>query len=144
MTHVDTESNIKFDYSVSTENRFAVRKWLQHFVDDQNTKGLGVWESALTKTALIEGFSDEALSKSSFVEFMKQIHAASRSVIVRFPELTISYSRFLYDVEGNMELYIDGVLSLEGTFESRVAESEGEFQFAWIKLYPRMTLQVPS
>ena len=144
MSHVDTESIIKFDYSVSTENRFAVRKWLQRFVDEQNTRGMGVWESALTEKVLIEGFTDEPLTRDAFVDFMKQIHKAGQQITVRFPQLTISYNRFLYDVHGTMELYIEGVLSLEGTFESRVSEVEEVFQFAWFKLYPRMALQVPT
>jgi hypothetical protein len=75
---------------------------------------------------------------------MKQIHEAGQQVTVRFPMLTITFSRFLYDVQGTMELYIDGVLSLEGTFESRVSETEEVFRFAWFKLYPRMALQLPT
>jgi len=144
MTHIDTESVIKFDYSVGAENRFVIRKWLREFVDKQNRNGSAAWESSLTETALIEGFTNDPLDQHGFVLFMKQIHESGKQIELRFPELKIGYNHFLYDVGGTMELYIDSVLSLEGTFESRVSVEDELFRFAWLKLYPRMSLQVPK
>jgi hypothetical protein len=142
MTQLNMESEIKFDYSVGTEDRFAIRRWFRSLVETQNSSDLSVLNTSCAEDLVALGFSEQGLSRAAFLEYMQQIHASKKVVTVRYPSLSVNYNRFLYDIEGVLELFIDGVLSMEGTFESRVRKVGQQFQFAWIKFYPRMIVAI--
>ncbi len=143
MPPLSTECEIKFDYSVSTEDRFAVRRWFQALVDSQNKSDLSLFIDSCAEDLIAEGFAEAALTKAELVKFMKQVHAG-KQVLMRYPKLAIGYNRYLYTMEGDLEMYVNGILSMDGTFESRVRRDEetNKFQFVWIKFYPRMIVSL--
>ena len=143
MPPLSTECEIKFDYSVGTENRFAVRRWFQALVDTQNKSDLALFVDSCAEDLIAEGFVAGTLTKTELIEFMRQIHEG-KQVLMRYPRLDVGFNRYLYNVEGAMEMYVNGILSMDGTFESRVRRDEetNKFQFVWFKFYPRMTVSI--
>jgi hypothetical protein len=65
---------------------------------------------------------------------------------MRFPELKLSYSRYLFHLVGTYEEFLEGVLITEGTIELSLVKNNNdddieEYQVVRMIFYPRMMLQ---
>ncbi|MDQ3018371.1 MAG: hypothetical protein M3Q64_00675, partial [bacterium] len=92
--------------------------------------------------AIVEGFSDIPQLKESFATMLSRRFLGDGFRFMRFPELKLSYSRYLYHLVGTYEEFMDGVLVTEGTIElSLVKNGEERYQIVRLIFYPRMMLQ---
>lgn len=140
VTHmkISTESKMDFDYSVGTEDRFALRKWFQGLIDNQNYRDLKSLVEFYSPEMVVEGFTDEPMNFLQFVQFLKQHHETKKMTTVRYPEIKVKFSRYLFHLVGNYEEFIDGVLSYEGPIELKIKRENEQFRVALIKFYPRL------
>ena len=140
MTQLNTESDMRFDASITTEDRFAIRRWLQALVDGLNKSDLTLLEQSCAEELVVEGFNEAVFGKLEYLAYIRQIFSEKNKALIRYPEMAVSYNRYLFDARGTLELFVDGILSMEGTIEFKIQKVDDHFQFMLIKFYPRMML----
>ena len=137
---LDTESKMSFDRTVSTEERFALRKWFDQFVELQNNHDLVEFNSMLSDALIVDGFTDITLYKQSYLDFLKPIIFDQESSQARYPKLNFSYQGFLFHASGDFEIYLDGVLACEGEISFEIKKTDDKFEVVRKKFSPRMML----
>ncbi len=142
MSSLNTESKMDFDYSVGTEDRFALRKWFSGFVAAQNKREAEKIISNLEEGIKIEGLGDSLIGYEACVEFIKQLCAQPKPLLMRYPNVKVKYQHVLFHCRGSFEGYYDGVLSYDGTFEIKVMKTEEGFKVAQVKFYPRLIIKI--
>lgn len=135
-----TETKLDFDNSVGTEDRFAIRRMLDLFADSSNRGDSGQLDKLISDSTVIEGFSDIPYVKQQFISVIERWQSSGRKRVMRFPKLKLSYSHYLYHLNGTYEEFADGILSTEGTIELAMIKKETSFQFVRIIFFPRMRL----
>lgn len=129
---IATESKTGFDSSVSTEARFALRKWLEELVQEINNNDVEKYGTRLYSNLVVEGFSQQPMNKEQYLEFLERPH------LIRFPELLAKFQRSRFVLQGSYEQFVDGILSYEGTVEVLVLSNKETFQLATLKFFPRL------
>jgi hypothetical protein len=135
---ISTESKMDFDYSVATEDRFALRKWLEELVDAVNYNDRGVYTERLADNLTVEGFSELPMDRDAYLAYLGGPSGQKATRVIRFPILEIKFKRYLYHLAGTYEEFVDGILSYEGTLEMAIVKQDDMFQLASIKFYPRL------
>jgi hypothetical protein len=137
---ISTESKMDFDYSVTTEDRFALRKWLEQLVEAVNYNDREVYAPMLGDQLIVEGFSDEPMDQAAYLAFLEQRGSQKSARVIRFPDLSIKFHHYLYHLRGTYEEFVDGILSYEGSIDMTVAKQEDSFILVTVKFYPRLRL----
>lgn len=137
---IPVETKLDFDRSVSTEDRFAIRKAIDSFVRLVNKQAIDESSAMISDGVVVEGFSDIPQVKIGFVSMLKRRFGNQGLRMMRFPELKLSFNQFIYHLEGTYEEFADGVLAIEGTIELSLIKNSDGFQFVKIILFPRMML----
>jgi len=135
------ETKLDFDRSVSTEDRFAIRKAVDVFVSSVNKADTEAYSSMISDAAVIEGFTDIPYVKEGFVNMLARKFTPGAERFMRFPQLKLSYTRYLYQLQGTYEEFDDGVLATEGTITLNLVKGEDGYQIVRILFYPRMMMQ---
>lgn len=138
---VVTETVLDYDRSVSIEQRFAVRRFIDDFVSEVNTGKLKQFTKKLAEPLVVEGFEDYALFKNNYVAMLEQKFSSDQRNFLRFPVLKLTLKKSIYYLAGTYEEFTDNILSAEGTIEIKLAKQDESFQFFKIKFFPRMKLQ---
>jgi hypothetical protein len=148
MTKIDTETRLDFDRSVSTESRFAMRKWLEELVKAMNYNDRSLYLNKLSSSIIVEGFNEQSMDHSMYIEFLEKRAKQPVARVMRFPELQTRYEGRAYYISGRYEEFLNGILSLEGNIDLEVVteeiEGEGDFKLALIKFYPRLKVSYPE
>lgn len=134
------ETKLDYDRTVGTEDRFAIRKVVDQFVAAVNQGNREVYEKLISDGITIEGFSDIPQVKQGFTTMLERRFKGNGLRFMRFPILKLSFSRYLYHLEGTYEEFIDGILATEGTIELMLIKNEIGYQLVKIIFYPRMRL----
>lgn len=132
------ETNVDFDYSIGTEDRFALRNWFQNFVEAQNSDEQDKLSSFFSVGLIVEGFKDEAMSKEAFLEFLQQEREQGTMDLIRYVGIKARYKDASYMFSGGFEVLADTLLSYEGSIELEVVKGEEGFSIDYIKFYPRL------
>lgn len=133
------ETNLDFDQTVSTEDRFRVRKFIEHFVDTVNTKGKVQISPFLSDSITAEGFSEFVLQKSQLLELWYKKFFGRRNNVMRLPKLVLTSQTGLFRLEGDYEDYDQGILSNKGDIKiSVVKNSDDQFLITKIIFLPKM------
>ena len=135
------ESKIDFDYLVSTEDRFALRKWFEEFVEAGNTAPIDVIKNYLDEELVIEGLGDAKILYNEAMEGIKSLVGTSSRVVMDYPDVKFKFQHVLFSMQGSFEGFIDGIMSYDGTFEAKLAKSDDGFKIIFIKLFPRLMLK---
>jgi hypothetical protein len=135
-----TETKLDFDRTVNTEDRFAIRKALATLIDAINSREEAVYSSMLSEAVIVEGFSDFVQVKAGFITMLRQKFKPTNDRVVQMPSLKLSYSHYLYHLEGTYEEILDGILVTEGTIEFSLIKEDEEYKVVRIIFYPRMML----
>lgn len=135
-----TETKLDFDQTVTDEDRFAIRRFVQSFADAENAGDVEKLNQYISDSTVIEGFSDLPYMKAEFISVVSRWSEKKSKRVMRFPKLKLSYSRYLFHLTGTYEEFIDNILATEGTIEMALVKTEDSFQFAKIIFYPRMRL----
>lgn len=133
-----TETKLDFDYSVTDEDRFAIRRAIDSFARAANESQIEVLQNLISDSTVIEGFSDLPFMKPEFISVISRW--AGKSRVMRFPKLKLTYSHFLFSLTGTYEEFIDNILVTEGTIEMAMIKNDNAFQFVKIVFFPRMRL----
>lgn len=131
------ETKLDFDRTVSTEDRFAIRKAISNFVTAINNREAEEYAAMLSDALIVEGFSDIVQVKAGFLTMLKQKFDGSDR-IMQMPQLKLSYSHYLYHLKGNYEEILEGILITEGTIEISLIKEEQNYKVVRIIFYPRM------
>jgi hypothetical protein len=142
MVKIPIDSKLDFDYSVGTEDRFALRNWFERLVKAINYNDAGDYEPQLSERLSVEGFTPEPLNHETYIRFLKDRVKQKPIRVLRFPELKVRYKHFFYHLVGTYEEFIDGILAYEGTIELAVLKEEDVFKLESIKFYPRLRVQL--
>jgi hypothetical protein len=133
-----TESRMDFDRTVGTEERFALRRWLEKYVEKLNNRE-GELAGLFSEDCVIEGFAHEPLEPELFSKLMYERNNHTNH-LARYVDMHIKFKGYLYHVSGNYEEYIDGVLVTDGTMEFSILKEEEMYKIVQQKFYPRMML----
>lgn len=137
------ELTLDFDNSVTTEDRFSIRHFLENFVDVVNNQSQESLEEMISKGATAEGFTEFVLQQPQILEmFYKKFFGRRRSYI-SFSKLKLTFSNFLFHISGDYEEYSEGILTTAGTIELAIMKTEDGYQVVKLKFYPRMRMSVP-
>lgn len=140
MSKLNLESRMDFNRSVGTEDRFALRSWIEKLIEVLNQSNPTIWEEMLAPEFTVEGLLDRPLSRSAFVEFLKTEFDRGMFAL-RFPDLKIHWAGAYFTASGTYESFTDGVLSFQGEVELRIIKDEETFALVEEKLYPRFRVQ---
>lgn len=135
------ETTLDYDRTVGTEERFAVRRFIDEFVSAVNTGDKEKYNPMISDAASIEGFSDFTALKEGYVDMLSRRFSGSKKDYLRFPLLKLSFHKGVYQLTGTYEEFLDDILVTEGTVEIFIISRDGQYQFAKIKLFPRMKLK---
>ncbi|HEX3096007.1 MAG TPA: hypothetical protein VHQ20_02715 [Patescibacteria group bacterium] len=140
-----TETTLDFDYSVSDEDRFIIRRILDKFATAANHGEVEVLNELISDSTVVEGFSDLPYVKEEFISVVSRWQGSGQSHVMRFPLLKLSYSHYLYHLSGTYEEFVDNILATEGTIELSMIKKEDEqgdakYEFVKIVFFPRMRL----
>lgn len=135
---IDTESKMDFDRTLSTEERFAFRKWFQEFIHAQNSGNEGELGLYLADMLKVEGFLPESMGPAQYAEFLIDRSSQDKKFVTRYPSMKVSFRHFLFHMRGTFEGYTDNILSHEGTIEVTVVKQEEGFKLLYQKFYPRL------
>ncbi len=134
---------IIFDYdrSVGTEDRFAIRRFVQSFVEIASRANKPELELVIADGATTTGITEFPLQKPELVElFYKKFFGRRHNYFV-MPKLKLTYNQYLFHLNGNYEEYEQGILSGSGTIEMLLIKKDDTFNVVGLKYYPRMLKQ---
>lgn len=137
---LDTESKMDFDRGIGTEERFALRRWFDRYVQLQNEHNLEMFAELLSDALVVNGFTDMHLQKQSYLDFLKPVVFENSNAVVRYPKVSIAFQGYLFHLKGDFEIYIDGILSCEGEIEMEVIKQEDLYLIVRKVFSPRMML----
>ncbi len=81
---VSTESKVKFDYSILTEDRFALRNWFSKLGLFLEIQSSGVASNFFSPKFLAVGFGESEFNLKQFLSFWTSLGGDGK-VIIRFP-----------------------------------------------------------
>jgi hypothetical protein len=138
MPKISTDSKMDFDRSVSTENRFALRNWLEGLVKAINYNDRNAYRHMLGENLIVEGFSDGPMDHETYFMFLQQRGKQKVIRVVRYPELAIRCKNSHYYISGRYEEFFNGILSYEGNIEMILVKGEEGFKLVSQIFYPRL------
>lgn len=137
---LDTESKMDFNQGIATEERFALRRWFDSFVELQNKHDLEAFSALLSEALVVNGFTDLHLQKQSYLDFLKPVVFDNTTTVVRYPKININFQGYLFHIKGDFEIYVDGLLSCEGEVEMEVIKEDDKYLVVRKNFSPRMML----
>jgi hypothetical protein len=135
-----TETKLDFDNTVGTEDRFAIRRAVDAFANAANGGDIQKLSDFIAESTVVEGFSDIPFMKQEFISVISRWQTHGKKHVMRFPKLKLSYSHYLYHLDGTYEEFVDNILATEGTIEMAMIKNDEGFQFVKITFFPRMRL----
>ena len=135
-----TETKLDFDQTVSTEDRFTIRRVIDSFASAANIGNMEKLDSLISDSTVIEGFSDLPYVKEEFLLVLSRWWSNGQKHFMRFPKVKFTYGHFLYHLTGTYEEFVDGILSTEGTIELALIKNDRGFEFVKITFFPRMRI----
>lgn len=140
MTGLAIESKIDFDYSVGTEDRFALRNWFEDCIRAQNAANATEILGSLDEALAVEGLSETKISYDDAAGYIKKACQKSVRITLHYPNVRVSFKGVLFVLQGSFEGYYKGLLSYDGTFEARVMKQNESFKIVYVKVYPRFMM----
>lgn len=135
-----TETKLDFDLSVSTEDRFSIRRSLDAFAKAANEGDIAKLDLLIADSTVIEGFSDLPYLKQEFISVVARWATRKQKRVMRFPLLKLSFAHYLYHLTGTYEEFSDNILVTEGTIELAMVKQDDGFKFVKMVFFPRMRL----
>lgn len=140
MVKLDVQSKIDFDRSIGTEDRFNLRKWFGKLVEVLNQSNPQIWDEVLATDLVVTGFLDEEMDRSEFETYLTR-QFEEGDFVIRYPGLKATFRVGEFILTGNLESFVDGVLTCAGDVELRVVKHEDNFVLQVQNLSPRFRVQ---
>ena len=138
---IDTESKMKFDDSIETEDRFAIRKWFQKFIDFQNNNDVEALQVILSPECVFDGWTRRAMDPETYCAYQERRAISDTVFTVRYPELQFRKRGQIFRVSGSFEEYHDGGLIMEGMVDIKIELRNKVFQLVKHKFIPRLIIR---
>ncbi|GEM_PF-2203631 len=138
---LDTESKMKFDSSISTEDRFALRKWFQKFIDFQNEENIEALLVLAASEVVITGFTKHSMDYETWAAFHERRALSEDIYTTRYPEVLFTFAKNRYRVSGSYEEYKNYQLVLEGIIDITIEKINNVFQLCNQTVYPRLIVR---
>lgn len=137
MTNFGVEQ-VKFGDSIGTEPRFKFRRWLEAWVEAVNSGNRQVWQVAVLDVITVSDLLEKDLNYEKFVSYLT--HPPKQ---LRIPLASVVEEDGLYVVRGSLEIFTDGLMIFEGTFEMTVHDvGVGEYKIFGMVCYPHFRVSV--
>lgn len=134
------ETIINSDNSVSTEDRFLIRKFLEDFIEQIAKKEFDKCAQGLDESFVAEGFYDYPVFKKVFLSRLIN-RAKLPNAFIRLPQLKVFHVKKIFKLHGTYEEYSENVLVTEGSVDLVLMKFEKTFKILKIVFYPRMLLK---
>lgn len=132
---------LDFDRTVGTEDRFAIRRFIENFSNIISNAHKSDLDIIIADGAVTAGITEFPLQKSQLIEMLYKKFFGRRHNFFILPKLKLTYSKFLFHLNGSYEEYEQGILSGSGTIEIVLVKNENYFQVFSLKFFPRMLKQ---
>ena len=142
MSH-SLETNLDFDHTVSTEERFEIRHFVAEFIEAVNNQGKAEVAAMIAPSATADGFSEFTFQQPQLVEMFYKNFFGRRHNYIALPELKLTFSHHLFHLHGDYEEYQEGILSAAGTIDFNLVKQDDKYLITSIKFYPRMRAVQP-
>ena len=135
------ETTLDFNNTVSTEERFEIRKFIDAFVKTVNDKNQDSAEQFIADGFVAIGLSEFAMQKAQLLGTFYRKFFGRKNNYMWFPKLKLSSNKNLYRLDGTYEEYQQGILSTEGDIKLDVKKTEDDnYVLIGMKFFPRMRL----
>jgi hypothetical protein len=135
------ETSLDFNNTVTTEERFEIRKFINSFVSTVNDKHQDSIEHFIADGFVAEGLSEFAMQKPQLLGTFYRKFFGRKNNYMWFPKLKLSYTNNLYRLDGTYEEYQQGILSAEGDVKVDLKKTEDQgYVLIGLKFFPRMRL----
>lgn len=138
---IDTESKMKFDEATLTEERFALRKWFQKFIDFQNIEDADSVLVFLHPECKFEGWGKHTMKPETLAAFLERRNFSDVQYVVRYPELVFKKRGNAWRVNGSYEEYKNNSLCLEGMIDITVVKQNNVYLILKHKFFPRLIIR---
>lgn len=132
---------LDFDRTVGTEDRFAIRRFIENFSNIISNAHKSDLDIIIADGAVTAGITEFPLQKSQLIEMLYKKFFGRRHNFFILPKLKLTYSKFLFHLNGSYEEYEQGILIGSGTIEIVLVKNENYFQVFSLKFFPRMLKQ---
>lgn len=140
---MNLEPKISFDYTLTTEERFSFRRFLENFIDQFNSLEPREIENMFDVKFEAFGIArDEKFNLHQFFEFVSTNRQNKILEWYRFPELKVRKKDGFFFVNGSMEVLNDKMLMMEGEIdmEALYFPIEEEYKFLFFTFSPRLVV----
>lgn len=136
-------TEIKFDsgYGVVAEDRFFLRRFFQDMIDEMNDGKFDEFSIKLSENLCVTGFTESVFGKIAYIEYLKVIGLGKPGIKFRFPRLKCNVKLNDYEVSGEFDGFVDGVIAYEGSLIFSLEKVDETFIISLIKFYPRMMMR---
>lgn len=143
MKEINIEINFKVDYSLNTEERFALRKWLQLCVSELNSPSDEL-EYMFAKNFEAYGMNlKETFNKKSFLKFLTSQKQIENFKYFRMPNLSLKKKNERYFANGSLEILNDKMLLMEGEVELQIDKNiYDDFEILFWTFSPRLRISI--
>jgi hypothetical protein len=138
---IGTEIKFYSGRGVGTEDRFFLRRVFQEFLDDMNSGNFVKFSKKLSDNLCVTGFTESVFGKRTFIEYLKSIGVGKQEVRFRFPMLKCDVKLGNYEVSGDFEGFVNGIIAYEGSLIFSLEKVDETFIISLIKFYPRMMMR---
>lgn len=141
MKNINFESKISFDYSFSTEERFAFRRFVEQFIFTLNSGHVDELSRFFDDRFEAFGFSlSERFNSEKFVHFLEENRKRKLMTWFRLPVLTAKKKDGIFFLNGSMEVLNEEMLVMEGEvdLEAVYFSEDVGFKFLFFTFSPRM------
>ncbi len=135
---VAQETILDFDHTVGTEDRFAIRKFINQLTRIINGGGKRELAVIIDHRATAQGFLEFPIQQQQILEMFYKKFYGRRNNYMALPKLKLTSSNFLFHLNGLYEEYQEGILSAAGTIDLSLIKDEEEYRVVSLIFYPRM------
>lgn len=132
---------LDFDHTVTTEERYKIRHFMQDFLITVNSKTKEDLKLFFSPSLIAEGFTEFPQNYFQLVESFYQKFFGRKHNYIDLTNLKLVAKSGSYEITGEYQEYQEGVLVASGSIIFSLISKDESFQIIGIKFYPRMRLQ---
>lgn len=134
------ETILDFNNTVTIEERFDIRKFVNLFTVTVNDKNQEEVEQFIADGFVAEGLSEFAMQKPQLIGTFYRKFFGRKNNYMWFPKLKLSSNKGTYHLDGTYEEYQQGILSTEGDIKIDLKKTETSYELISWKFFPRMRM----
>lgn len=137
---ITKEIALDFDNTVGTEDRFAIRHFLEDFMDIINNQSQDDLSEMISGAATAEGFSEFVMQKQQILDMFYNKFFGRRNNYINLSKSKLTFIKGLFVINGEYEECSEGILAASGGIQMSLVKTDDRFEFVNFKFYPRMRM----